>query len=301
MKKFTFMATLLGAVISVNAQTQYTILEEDFSWLMPWANALNANGQACGDPIGKNSVDDAVTVSRALNNIKIDVDGTEVSADQEILNKGYTLLMNTRVSENVKAIGNTIYLQRELNSDDEPVGVYLKFGLTGYTDGITTPKFQNLDENGVTGVKVSFYWSPVRQNSGKYDTTHLSVLLNGNTTVGDGRVNIPDLTLENGSNYEWHYAEADFGNYVIKNGDEISIRPGANQWPGGTSGAYRYYFKDLKITCTTPLATNVSEIGIEDNTPIEYYNMQGIRVTEPVNGIYIVRQGNKVTKRVIRN
>lgn len=34
--------------------------------------------------------------------------------------------------------------------------------------------------------------------------------------------------------------------------------------------------------------------------PVEYYNLQGVRVANPENGIYIVRRGNKVTKEYIR-
>nr|MDE7114873.1 hypothetical protein [Muribaculaceae bacterium] len=64
MKRFTLPVLLLGAALSLNAQQQeYVIFEDNMSWLLPWANALNANGQACGDPIGKNDVSDAVSVS----------------------------------------------------------------------------------------------------------------------------------------------------------------------------------------------------------------------------------------------
>ncbi len=36
------------------------------------------------------------------------------------------------------------------------------------------------------------------------------------------------------------------------------------------------------------------------NGVVEYYNLQGVRVANPENGIYIVREGNKVSKKVIR-
>lgn len=36
-----------------------------------------------------------------------------------------------------------------------------------------------------------------------------------------------------------------------------------------------------------------------DETPV-YYNMQGMRVAETTNGIYIVKKGNKTTKQIIR-
>ncbi len=44
----------------------------------------------------------------------------------------------------------------------------------------------------------------------------------------------------------------------------------------------------------------VENIDVEAaNAPAEYFNLQGIRVAEPANGIFIRRQGNKVTKVVL--
>jgi len=40
--------------------------------------------------------------------------------------------------------------------------------------------------------------------------------------------------------------------------------------------------------------------AIDANAPVEYYNLQGVRVANPENGLYIVRQGNKAYKQVIR-
>lgn len=44
--------------------------------------------------------------------------------------------------------------------------------------------------------------------------------------------------------------------------------------------------------------TTVEEV--EANGPAVYYNLQGVQVANPENGIYIVRRGNKVTKELIR-
>lgn len=46
--------------------------------------------------------------------------------------------------------------------------------------------------------------------------------------------------------------------------------------------------------------SGVADIVVDENAPVEYYNLQGIRVTNPENGLYIVKQGNKVTKRIIK-
>ena len=40
----------------------------------------------------------------------------------------------------------------------------------------------------------------------------------------------------------------------------------------------------------------VENVAAESNAAAEYFNLQGIRVAEPANGIFIRRQGNKVTK-----
>ncbi len=45
---------------------------------------------------------------------------------------------------------------------------------------------------------------------------------------------------------------------------------------------------------------DIIEDNSANNAPAEYYNLQGVKVTNPAAGIYIVRRGNKVTKEYIR-
>ncbi len=52
-----------------------------------------------------------------------------------------------------------------------------------------------------------------------------------------------------------------------------------------------------KFCVTLPEAYSGIADGIADeNAPVEYYNIQGVRVNNPSNGIFIRRQGSKVTK-----
>lgn len=44
----------------------------------------------------------------------------------------------------------------------------------------------------------------------------------------------------------------------------------------------------------------VEDITVDANAPVEFYNLQGIRVANPENGIFIRRQGDKATKIIIR-
>ncbi len=58
--------------------------------------------------------------------------------------------------------------------------------------------------------------------------------------------------------------------------------------------------KNLEVNGTEG-TTGVVEIAAEEsNAPTEYFNLQGVRVENPTNGLYIRRQGNKVTKVIVR-
>lgn len=64
--------------------------------------------------------------------------------------------------------------------------------------------------------------------------------------------------------------------------------------------------KTTKISLVNVVAkqspTSVEGIGedVDENAPVEYYNLNGVRVAEPENGIFIRRQGSKVTKIIVR-
>lgn len=58
-------------------------------------------------------------------------------------------------------------------------------------------------------------------------------------------------------------------------------------------------FDDLDVTDT--ITTGVESVEVEDaNAAVEYYNMQGVRVANPENGMYIRRKGNTVTKVFVK-
>ena len=52
----------------------------------------------------------------------------------------------------------------------------------------------------------------------------------------------------------------------------------------------------------TGVTSGVAKVGVDDaNAPVEYYNLQGIRISQPISsGTYIVRKGNKASKVIIR-
>jgi len=44
----------------------------------------------------------------------------------------------------------------------------------------------------------------------------------------------------------------------------------------------------------------IDNISLDNNAPVVYYNLQGVQVANPSNGIYIRRQGNKSTKVLVK-
>lgn len=81
---------------------------------------------------------------------------------------------------------------------------------------------------------------------------------------------------------------------TIDDASAIAAAPGKFQAVAiaATAGSqYKLYGND---------AAGVSSIEYSANTPVEYFNLQGMRVKNPSAGIYIIRQGNKVSKAYIK-
>lgn len=47
-------------------------------------------------------------------------------------------------------------------------------------------------------------------------------------------------------------------------------------------------------------AASISDVMVDANAPVEYFNLQGVRVANPENGLYIRRQGSTVTKVLVK-
>ena len=59
----------------------------------------------------------------------------------------------------------------------------------------------------------------------------------------------------------------------------------------------------IEVFCAEGLTSGVDDVTVdnEDNAPVEYYNLQGVRVENPAAGqLYIKRQGSKATKVIVR-
>lgn len=65
-----------------------------------------------------------------------------------------------------------------------------------------------------------------------------------------------------------------------------------------TSGKF-YYGSPEESTLVITINSGVNSVVVDTNAPVEYFNLQGVKVENPSNGLYIRRQGAVATKVVL--
>lgn len=264
----------IGTIFCMSAQT--VIFEEDFEWLEPWSSI---------DPVGQTvETDDPGATTRQLKTNKVD----GVSTYEALLAKGYQFPICCATEKMPRTPDAQTYLQRN----------YIKFGLTGYYSGITFPSLTEMPDNGTT--TISFDWCSQRKGTGKWDNTQLVVIVRNGDSEEQFLVPTHDY-IEN-EVYAWLPVTIDLGTSVTKE-SRITIRNIDEQWPAtrdyDSTLACRWFLDNVKITYK-PITTAVEDIAVDSDAPAEYYTLQGTRIINPENGLYIVRQGNSVRKAVIK-
>ncbi len=107
-----------------------------------------------------------------------------------------------------------------------------------------------------------------------------------------------DVVTIDGTEYKVFGHDEDSGNYnLIVNNWNRSLQLPDKAFTGG---------RDYYITATPTAVTEKDLSGIEAvvpedcDAPVEYYTLQGVRVAQPLNGLFIRRQGAVASKVVIR-
>lgn len=272
MKKILLSLAAASLALSAAAQTVY--FEENFEWLAPWCEAGNKDGVPAGDSVG---TDDPSAESPQI--VAQQIEGKTVAATLE--DKGYGLL---RWWASNKKESECIYINRN----------YLKFGKTSYQGGIVFPAMSTMGD-GATNVHISFDWCPQRQGSGVIDPTSLVVLVKNGEE--EKSFTVPAHDIEQGGALKWIHADIDLSGATFNKDTRITLRNADDQLRSGK--ALRWHLDNVKVYAAEG-GSGVAGIEADENAPVEYYNLQGIRVANPENGLYIVKQGNKVTKRVIK-
>ena len=143
---------------------------------------------------------------------------------------------------------------------------------------------------------------PTEDEKDPYDPTHAnaetkSYLLNGERF----RVYEFDTYIDNPSaktvSVQFNILDRNIS-YIIKEikFTDLGTDEAAANLLGKRSLSWTYY-----NTNTSDIEDIVTDAAVETtDAPAVYYNLQGVQVKNPANGVYIVRRGNQVTKEFIR-
>lgn len=243
------------------------IFEEDFQWIDPWLTPLTI------DNITEN--DEATSTPR--------IDGLQNSEGtylrNAMWNKGYWFYGMPD-----EALGSTyVYVGMH----------FMKFGKTSKQANF---RFNpTADAPAGAPVYLEFDWCPWRQGDGTIDLVELQIEIseNGNT-VNEVVEVLPEHNWEANHKLEWIHAKVSLADYHVTTATRILITLTPKYWVA--SSVHRWALDNLKVSYDDAATTGINEITNDDEASAEYYNLQGVRVNNPENGLYIRRQGGNVSK-----
>ncbi len=117
-------------------------------------------------------------------------------------------------------------------------------------------------------------------------------------TVAGGEFGV--IQQINGSQSDWYSAGVIFDE--TESSFVLNCTPAGNCVFDFAAGeAYDFVFDPAASKLTITKTAGVAEVNAEvsDEAPV-YYNLQGIRVANPENGLFIVNRGGKISKEIIR-
>ncbi|MDE6564438.1 MAG: hypothetical protein K2L92_06395 [Muribaculaceae bacterium] len=105
------------------------------------------------------------------------------------------------------------------------------------------------------------------------------------------------FTLEELIEFECEFGKLAEGRITFPQNEGYRLQPAFSNYLEGTPADGNTHDKFL---VTLPSSSGTGSLAIEEDTSIEYYNLQGIRVENPTSGYYIRRQGSKSSRVLLR-
>lgn len=149
-------------------------------------------------------------------------------------------------------------------------------GVTSGSTGISVEAKSNVD--------LSAYYRRQLGSGSAHNPGDNKDLLCKNLTTGEMVTNVLTLDDEADATASYAYVKS---TYTLTPGNYMLYRRGSTMrcfgftWVAGDTSA-------------------ITEIAADENAPVEYFNLQGMRVENPANGLFIKRQGSKVSKVIIK-
>lgn len=119
--------------------------------------------------------------------------------------------------------------------------------------------------------------------------------------VSLGKIEVPDVTITENNGVKTYAGKVDgmklMGGAIVAD----VVLNGTIDAADKVSMKIDVMWNNIPINVTfTSDKAGISDITADDNAAVEYYRLDGVKVSEPSNGIYIRRQGNKVTKVIVK-
>lgn len=96
--------------------------------------------------------------------------------------------------------------------------------------------------------------------------------------------------------------EAEIGEEMVWNYNESVNTTVANDYTGTIEFVLPTTQREPAfVTFHNEIIAGINNVAVDNaNAPVQYFNLQGVEVANPENGIYIRRQGNKATKVLVK-
>ena len=171
----------------------------------------------------------------------------------------------------------------------------------GATGGVWNPII-HVNSNGTLDCYTSDKWGDVLSIAINKDNTKLAVSRSSS-------VYVYDVTYENGTptlSSDYVTVATGVGNSM----HALAFDAADNIYVGGTAKEFieAYAMPKAENSFATPAnvalvvtdeMTGVESTFVDENAPVEYFNLQGVKVAAPENGVFVKKQGSKVTKVVL--
>lgn len=291
-----------GDVVNGNNEIPFTLKAEDLKPVLIVTFAEDADTSS--DAI----LPSADTFVRAGNTVKHGGDGNmeiKTSGSAENLTNQFYGLMSFKLPADVvdgtcEVTAARLRLVCVQNKGDRAMNIYKYPSTFDEANAIWNTEEDNVQE--------ALASDPIAQ---------FSINGQGTKSMGDGGINDTYKTAEAWTNYidltDYLKANPVDLNIMITKGNfhnesmRIATKEAGDIVNEKTDAANPFTFKaeDLKpllyITYTKKdSGAGVDDVTVDEDAPVEYYNLQGIRVENPTSGLYIKRQGNKAVKVLVR-
>lgn len=167
-----------------------------------------------------------------------------------------------------------------------PATLYLLGNVNG-TNWSTTAEFPAKGANGV------YNWDSVEIDDAGSGAGYFTFV----TATGSNWDAVNASDRYGASSHDEMIAEGKSAPIILFNGGGNAS--GANSWMI-TPGLYKLSVDLTKGRLSVLKSTALDLIGADAEMPVEYYNLQGVKVANPQSGIYIRVQGKKVEKIVVQ-